>query len=585
MTHIMSKNHRLRIIFLLIATIFMCRCRPDGKKNADRISEFGKYKGFSEEKYNGWKRTSKYIAMDDGVKLACDVIRPQKDGLVESVPLPAVWTYYRYHRARENDGKVLSLVDRLPSLQTLIKHGYVIVVVDARGTGASFGNASNGPYTLRVARDTYQCTEWIAGQVWCDGNVGMSGHSYSGIMQFLASAQAPPHLKAVFPSGASFDTYETIYPGGVFMEDFAREINQSLLYWDIEADAVPVDSDSNGQLLKKARLEHRKNADPYDFFKALPYRDSRYNDYPFWLRGNPMIYLNACNENKIPVYQWIGWKDFLIRDAFQWYVNLKSPKKLTVGWWSHDIRRSYELLAIEQLRWFDYWLKGINNGIMEESPVFYTFADDSSTWNQAKKWPLPAAQYREFYFASSDSVDPQADRKFLLSEKSDQGEGWKTEIPFTDSHELVFTTIPLEQDLYVVGHPVVTLNLTTIAKDLDIYIDLYETDESKNKSQVTNGILRASHRGTSTPTFNNMELPYQSHFGKNIKFLTSEESVDMIFDLLPVAQCFEAGHCLSVSVKYENIILPEGLPAERLNNAVSGMNLSKSKIVIPVLKP
>ena len=85
-------------------------------------------------------------------------------------------------------------------LKTLIKNGYAIVIVDARGTGASFGIEDKGPNTIQEVQHTYEITEWIARQDWCDGNIGMTGHSYSGNVQMLAASKPSPHLKAIFPS-------------------------------------------------------------------------------------------------------------------------------------------------------------------------------------------------------------------------------------------------------------------------------------------------------------------------------------------------------------------------------------------------
>jgi len=110
-----------------------------------RISIFGEYRGYSFPVYVEWVRTSQYLQMPYGIKLAADIIRPSRSGKVANTSMPVVWAYYRYHRAREENGRILSLVDRKPDLQLLLKHGYVIVVVDARGTGASFGYESTGP--------------------------------------------------------------------------------------------------------------------------------------------------------------------------------------------------------------------------------------------------------------------------------------------------------------------------------------------------------------------------------------------------------------------------------------------------------
>ncbi len=570
------------ILFILSFLVTTC-----GENQKVTVSEFGKYEGFSQVRFDSWERTSQYLTMRDGVKLAVDIIRPVQNNQAVSEELPAVWAYYRYHRAVEKDGKILSLVDRLTPLQVLIKHGYVIVVVDARGSGASYGDESRGPNTLQEAQHTYQITEWIASQEWCDGNVGMFGHSYSGNVQFLAAAQAPPHLKAVFPSGPTFDLYEIIYSGGIFSENIAKSIRNSVHYFDNEADAVPVDSDSNGMQLKKARLEHRNNTDPFEFFKELPYRDSQYKGYSLWLQGNPMLYLSACNASRIPVYQWVGWQDFLIRDAFQWFVNLKGPKKLSVGWWSHDITSSYELMGIEQLRWFDYWLKGIENGIMEEPPLHYICIDDldSMVWHQAKIWPLPESKSKDFYFVWQASDNAQSGYHGLLSNHTGLKENQQQSIPFPVSGELTFTTPPLEKNLFVIGHPVVTLYLTTTARDIDLHLSLQDVDESDSVHQVSQGVLRASHRKESEPSFNNMGLPFHRHYKEDLLPIPQDQPVKLAFDLLPTAKVFYKGHSIRVTITCSNAKwdgLSEEKQAPRVK--INGSKQNESGIRLPVVQ-
>ena len=150
--------------------------------------------------------------MRDGVHLAVDIVRPAVNGEPVGEPLPLVWTHARYHRAREEGGVVYSLVDRRAFLQLLVQHGYIVAAVDVRGSGASYGRYK-GVYSEAETRDAYEMTEWFAAQPWCDGNVGMYGGSYLGMAQYMAASQAPPHLKAIFPSMAGFDLYSLFYTG------------------------------------------------------------------------------------------------------------------------------------------------------------------------------------------------------------------------------------------------------------------------------------------------------------------------------------------------------------------------------------
>jgi putative CocE/NonD family hydrolase len=560
------KFHQISLVALLFLLAGVTSV--NGQKPAqggDRVSKFGKYVGYSEPLYDEWVRTSRYIEMSDGVKLAMDIIRPAKNGKPVEESLPVVWNYYRYHRARVKDGNILSMVDRSPPLQMLAKHGYVIVVVDVRGTGASYGSADRGPNTEQEAQHTYEITEWLATQSWCDGNVGMFGHSYSGYIQFRAAGEAPPHLKAIFPSMATFDLYEIMYRGGVFGDKFAQGASRSLNYWDIETAAPPVDEDSAGEMLAEARVEHRNNADPYVFLKTYTYRDTRENGFVFWVENNPRTYVKEVNESGTPVYQWAGWYDFNIRDMFQWYANLKNPQKLAIGPWSHASYDWDDLLSVEQLRWFDHWLKGIDNGIMDEPAINYVVigSNDVSNWFSADDWPLSEAEKTSFFFNTGPSGSIYSVNDGVLSTQeptTDKGHDTYTvdysatseedDMSINDIKGLTFTSMPLEEDMTIVGHPIITLFVTSSSEDVDFYVYLEEVDAKGASKCITTGILRASHRSLMEPPFDNLGLPYHRHFAADMKPLQKDKPAELIFDLLPISRVFKKGNRIRVTITY-----------------------------------
>ena len=162
-------------------------------------------------------KTSQYLTIRDGVRLAADILRPAINGKAVETPLPLVWTHHRYHRERYTPGYVLSLVS----------YGYIYAVVDARGTGASFG-VWQAPTSPDETQDAYQITEWFAAQPWCSGKIGMLGRSYLGGTQYMAASTLPPHLIAIFPEMAGLDEYDNIYPGGIFYDDKVVSWNETV---------------------------------------------------------------------------------------------------------------------------------------------------------------------------------------------------------------------------------------------------------------------------------------------------------------------------------------------------------------------
>ncbi|MDP2915080.1 MAG: CocE/NonD family hydrolase, partial [Candidatus Aminicenantes bacterium] len=279
-----------------------------------RVSKFGQYEGFSEAKYDSWIRTSQYLTMRDGVKLAIDIIRPAVKGKMADEPLPVVWTHNRYRRAFTIQGRLICIADS-SDIRNLLKHGYIAASADCRGSGASFGKVV-GIWTPEETQDAYEITEWLAKQPWSDGKVGMFGGSYLGVTQLMAASKKPPHLKAIFPAVPLFDMYSVGAQGGIFKEDFVRTWSELTRRFDLEEIAAPVDGDKDGVLLKKAIEEHKGNRSLIAAMSPLKFRNSRdelTGAMPN-LAWQPASYVKEINESGIPMYLWSGWYDAFTRD-------------------------------------------------------------------------------------------------------------------------------------------------------------------------------------------------------------------------------------------------------------------------------
>ena len=550
----------------------------ESRVKAKTISRFGHYEGYSKSIYDEWIQTSQYITMRDGVKIAVDIVRPALDGKPVEEPLPLVWTHSRYHRGLEVGGKYYSWAT---TVKTLIRHGYIAASVDARGCGASFGRYE-GTFSPAESRDAYELTEWFAAQPWCDGNIGMYGTSYLGITQFMAASQAPPHLKAIFPNMALFDIYNIMYPGGVFRFDFVETWGSITRELDISTVALPVEKDIKGKMRDEAIKDHLDNWDIKLESRRLKFRDGDFYKNGFF-RHNPSENLDSINKSGIAVYQWNGWFDVFTRSACQWYANLDVPNKLTIGPWAHgsfDKTKRAErrhLTSIEQLRWFDYWLKGIDNGIMNEPKINYALMiePDKWEWRSANTWPLPNEKRVNYYFNKGPSQSVQSVNDGLLStRKSSNNEGidkysidystttgtstrWDNGCGFpmkypdmteNDRKGLTYTTPVLNEDIIIIGHPVITLYIMLTANDGDFYAFLEEIDEKGFSHYITEGVLRASHRSLSKAPYKNLGLPYHSHFREDFKLLDKNEPAALVFDLHPTSVVFNAGHRIRVTI-------------------------------------
>ena len=109
-------------------------------------------------------------------------------------------------------------------------------------------------------------------------------------------------------------------------------------------------------------------------------------------------YLTLVQTSEVPMYHWSGWFDYFVFNQPTWFPNLEQPQKMAIGPWVHTDRYGEtDLAAVEHLRWYDYWLKGINNGIMKEAPVnYYTMgASEGKEWRSAWDWPVPGVQIHQ----------------------------------------------------------------------------------------------------------------------------------------------------------------------------------------------
>ncbi len=234
-----------------------------------------------------------------------------------------------------------------------------------------------------AAKYESEIIDWIAAQPWSDGNIGMYGDSQQAMVQFTAASAGNPHLKAILPAASQVDIYQAVeYPGGVYNKAFAALVASTIPFLDQLA--TPVDSDPNGILLAQAR-DSRKDTfttqTVVEHATEYPFHDSLTADgTPTWEAMDLYQLIGRINQTHTAVYMTVGWYDIFTADMFYWYTNLSVPKRLTVRPTDHSqVSASLSDLdyGVEALRWFDYWLKGIDNGIMDEAPIHY-YAQDRS---------------------------------------------------------------------------------------------------------------------------------------------------------------------------------------------------------------
>ena len=238
---------------------------------------------------DGASRSSFYLRMRDGVKIAVDLNLPQ--GLKSSDRIPALVRQTRYYRSFDLGWKLQFLTRNWPSPKKLfLAQGYAWLDVDVRGTGASFGHWIY-PWSPDEIRDGAEIVDWIVRQPWSNGKVGAIGASYDGGSAELMLVNRQPAVTAVAPEFTFFDAYsDLVFPGGIWLQSFstawqtldrALDINYVRTFKSLMPRIVrssyhgvrPVDSDVDRALLSEALREHEHNLDVAAMARAITYRD------------------------------------------------------------------------------------------------------------------------------------------------------------------------------------------------------------------------------------------------------------------------------------------------------------------------
>ena len=502
------------------------------------------------------------VPMRDGIHLAADAYHAVGD-----IPRPALVALSPY--GKELQALVLTVPpQRRPSplwdgcieagdIARVAKEGYVHVIGDVRGSGASegehIGNYNAGGVPL--GQDAYDFIEWVAVQPWCNGVVGMIGISYFGSMQIFAAAERPPHLKAIFVSGGHFDFYETTYHGGVmwFMPRAAREGRGGDSGWAFtdRHKSRMLERYSEDEI--KQRVAERL-ADPDvagwpNLVHVLNYpihHESWFDivtnhlDGEWYEEQNP---INLAKNIDIPVYLQInqgrGWT---VDGTIELFDVLKGPKKLEIGPYPPMQTRPWVDDHDTMFRWYDYWLKGIDNGIMDE-PAVKVHVEGSRTWQSADHWPVTPVEYRALYLRTRSKLafEPEP-----LGVDHAHPEGfYQAPLTIVDKVEkLTWSTEPFLDATSIHGVGAAHLYAAIDQDDTNFILRVWDEAPTGKRQLVTTGFLKASHRELDERSSHGN--PYHPH----TRSVPVEPGVinEYVVRLYPFANEFKAGHKLVVEL-------------------------------------
>lgn len=586
------------------------------------------------------------VPMRDGVKLATDVYLPRPEG-----KFPVILTRTPYGRTRGAD-----------AYKAFVAAGYAVVVQDVRGRYESEGRWT--PLRDDPA-DGFDTTKWIGEQPWCDGNIGSIGSSYGGATQHAMAIANAPHLKAMIPRNAmsNFGRYGVRHNGAFELRWFnwvATLGNASgtaqALPAARRAAAVPesaaalVDFGNLVQQYVRA-LPLRPGTTPLKFapdYESWLIEAMSHGDYDsFWKNHGASVVDHLDTYKDIPAYHTTGWYDSWGTPVANLnFVELtkakKSLQRLIVGPWIHSsesqshagIAQFTEDAALDlnafQLRWFDRWLRGLDNGVDREPPVrIYVMGggDGHKTkegrifvggqWRAEKEWPLARTRYTDYHLheggllsprppaAAASPVtyrfDPAKPVPTLGGNVSSQGalmfqgaadqkcrkDFWLCgdELPLSARPDVVvFQTEPLAEDLEVTGRLVVKLWASSDSPDTDFtakLIDVYPPNQDFPNGVdllIGDSIVRGRYReGLARPVPMKPGQPYE-----------------FTIELYPTSLLFQKGHRIRLDISSSNFprfdINPntgEALNQQRshriAHNTIYLNRAHPSRIILPVI--
>ncbi|WP_067476229.1 CocE/NonD family hydrolase [Nocardia amamiensis] len=435
------------------------------------------------------------VPVRDGTRLLADIHRPDADGR-----FPALISAAPYPRQLMDLGAPAAIIEAGAS-DFWVPRGYAHVIANLRGTVGS-----GGTYTFFDAQereDLFDLIEWVAGQPWCDGNVGMIGISYYAMTQMEAATQRPPHLKALFPFNVTVQAWEASYHNGLLSDSFITPWFHAMGVLSAHGDRLYRKGLS--RLLRKIlaipAVHHRfRHADVVKVHHGLEMVSRLRHDAHPWL-----ALLNTVVEHPIPDAWWderdltellagvdipvyLGgeWSNVALHlpGLFKaWEALARNPHVRMSMLGAHGLPWPWESMHIEALAWFDHWLKGLDTGILEGPAVRY-WLPGAEQWCTADSWPPPAT-----HLALSLSADGS-----LTTDERPGERSYATDGANAMPAQLSWTSDPLPGDLDMVGYPELRLTATSSGDDTGWILLLQDVGPDGTSTDVTQGWLRASMR-------------------------------------------------------------------------------------------
>ena len=502
-------------------------------------------------------RTSLYVPVRDGTRLAVNIYRPANGQRPVAERLPVIFAFTPYRaRYRDENGQIveLALSDRL-ALRSLIAAGYVVATADIRGKGASFGRR-RGFQDRTEAEDGYDLVEWLARQDFATGRVGMIGCSYLGGTTFHTATTAPPSLRAIFVGASDLDKYGFVRRGGISAQFNTRPDEPP----EVDLASIPVDGDSDGRLLRQAVAEHAANTPMAQLWYGMPFRDSvsSLTGNRFWEEVAVYPYLEAIRRARIATYFWSNWQDEPTAHSILSAAN--TGGRFLGGPGSHCVPPPGFDFTGEVRRYFDQHLKGVAPG-PAASPLA-TYWVEGEGWVRSNRLPGADARYQDWLFSGERSNSARSVNDGTLSRRATGRGADRFTVDYNlpsaeyfafwaqpmDQYGLSYTSAPLEQPLRLVGFPIAEIRASVDKTDAHLWVYLDQVDPTGKAEVIAFGRLAFSHHREARAPFRYLGLPWHSGRERDVGPVTPGSLVSMRMDLTPISRVVPAGSRLRVTI-------------------------------------
>ncbi|MGH1364177.1 MAG: CocE/NonD family hydrolase [Calditrichia bacterium] len=574
-------------------------------------------------------RESIYITMPDSVKVAVDVFLPQ---ITAGQQIPAVIRSTRYWRAFDIINPQFIDDDTALEGEFWNTFGYAFVVVDARGSGASFGSRTS-PWSGDEINDLGEVSDWIAAQNWSNSKIGSFGVSYDGNTAEFTGSVGRSEVKVIAPHFSDFDPYlDLAIPGGVKNVTFVQawsEFNELLDANDIcgvvgadpgdcpsikefiVSGVRPVDADPDRTMLDEAILQHANNLVVGDAIQSVVYKDDLFGSVEM-KDFSPYAFRQDIEQSGVAYFAQAGWFDAgTANGVLTRFHTFSNPQFTVIGPWGHGSEDaldpfhpggidsvSVEEQYVQLEAFMAPYLKETTPPQAQNQILYYTL--NEGAWKTTDVWP-PADVVNETLFFSADgklaenpSQSSDAFDSYTVDFTATTGVGGRwlqdndkliTDRQFEDQKLLTYTSEPLTENLEITGHPQVKLFVRSSESDGTFIAYLEDVAPDGRVTYITEGILRALHRQVSngTPPYHQFG-PYHSYLAADGAPIPANEIVELHFTLQPTSVMLEPGHRIRVAIAGHDADTFERIPTS--GTPVLDMQRSAafpSQIILPIV--